>query len=470
MKLGLHLRSIRVRVALWFSATLALVLLVYAVLTWAFLRHTLMSELDERLALDLAAIQEVLTHPGLKEDELAEAVRDLAGREDHLWLEVWSPEGGRLCEYSPPGHDYFRRHVNMFGSREEGYRSLIIPHGMPMRILQERRSLSDGRTAYFRVGRSERQVRHEQHIFFLSHGIGLPLAILVAGLGGYSITRRVLTPVGRMARQAKTITAERLSDRLPVDNPNDELGHLASAFNEAFSRLEDSFDQLSRFTADASHELRTPLTAMRSVGEVGLQGNHAKDELREIIGSMLEEADRMTGLVDGLLSIARAERGSAGLDMQALDLSNLTVEVADCLGILAEEKSQTLKVEAPSPVIVMMDRLVFRQALMNILDNAIKYTPDGGAISIRVGRKEAWAEVIVEDTGPGISSEYHERIFERFSRVARGRDREYGGSGLGLSIAKWAVGVHGGVIELSSTPGRGSRFRIAIPDQTLSFS
>ncbi|MEW5773262.1 MAG: ATP-binding protein [Thermodesulfobacteriota bacterium] len=470
MKLCLSIRSIRVRVALWFSATLALVLLVYAGLTWVFLRHTLMNELDERLTLDLGSIQEILTHPGLGDGECAEAVRDLAGREDDLWVEVRLSGGGLLCEYSPPGQDSFKRYDAMYGPREEGYRSLEWPHAMSLRVLRARRSLHDGRTAYFQVGRSERQVRHEQQTFFLAHGIGLPLAIIIAGFGGYSVARRVLTPVERMARQAKTISAERLGDRLPVDNPDDELGHLATAFNATFSRLEGSFDQLNRFTADASHELRTPLTAIRSVGEVGLQGSHSRRELRDIIGSMLEEADRMTGMVDGLLSFSRAESGAAGLDRGPVDISALAGEVADCLGVLAEEKEQTLKAEAPAPVVAVADRLVLRQALMNILDNAIKYTPAGGNISVRVARQDAWAEVVIEDTGPGISPEHHDRIFERFSRIDRGRARMHGGCGLGLSIAKRAVEIHGGAIELASAPGQGSRFRILIPRQPPSLS
>jgi heavy metal sensor kinase len=265
-----------------------------------------------------------------------------------------------------------------------------------------------------------------------------------------------------MADRARTITAERLGERLPVENPGDELGQLAAVFNDAFARLERSFEQLRRFTADASHELRTPLTAMRSVGEVGLRERRDAAAYREIIGSMLEETDRLGRLVEGLLTLSRADGGNVSLKREAVDLVELARDVAGHLGVLAEEKRQSFTVEASRPVTAWADRLVIRQALINLVDNAVKYTPAGGCVRIvvRDGRRGPTVEVV--DTGPGISPEHRDRVFDRFYRIDKARSRDFGGAGLGLSIARWAVEAHGGRIDLDSAEGRGSTFRITL--------
>src|SRR5204862_6589265 len=166
------------------------------------------------------------------------------------------------------------------------------------------------------------------------------------GVGGYVLARRALAPVDRMAERARSINAERLNDRLPVDNPDDELGRLATVFNETLTRLESSFDQMRRFTADASHELRTPLTAIRSVGEVGLPGHRDEAAYREIIGSMLEEVDRLALLVDRLLTLSRADTGQAKPSADVVDISEMAKELAEQLSVLAEEKNQTITVQS----------------------------------------------------------------------------------------------------------------------------
>src|SRR5262245_15199017 len=177
-----------------------------------------------------------------------------------------------------------------------------------------------------------------------------------------------------MANLARFIHAQRLNDLLPVDNPDDELGRLATVFNETLTRLESSFEHMRRFTADASHELRTPLTAIRSVGEVGLRGKRDVAAYREIIGSMLEEVDRLAHLVDRLLTMSRADLGQTRLALEPVDLHELAAEVAAQLDVLAEEKQQSIAIEHSGPVRSMGDRMVLRQALLNLLDNAIKYS------------------------------------------------------------------------------------------------
>jgi len=266
-----------------------------------------------------------------------------------------------------------------------------------------------------------------------------------------------------MARRAEQISAERLNERLEIENPDDELGHLGQAFNQTLSRLERSFEQLRRFTADASHELRTPLTAIRSVGEVALHRSGNADDLRDVIGSMLEEAGRLTQLVDSLLTLSRADAGRIPLQHTEVPVLDLARESAALLEVLAEEKSQRLEVAGDASVTVVGDRMILRQALVNLIDNAVKYSPHGGTVQVLVSPRggEAWIEV--RDSGPGIPPEHRASVFERFYRVDRARTREEGGAGLGLSIAQWAVAVHGGSIELECDSRPGCTFRVRLP-------
>ncbi len=315
------------------------------------------------------------------------------------------------------------------------------------------------------VAKSEGPMRKYLRDLLLVLLFGLPLAVAIAGLGGYSLARRALAPVDRMAEQARLITAERLKERLPVDNPRDELGRLATVFNQTLMRLESSFEHMRRFTADASHELRTPLTAMRSVGEIGLRGKRDSAAYREIIGSMLEEVDRLSLLVDRLLTMSRADSGESMLSRDRVDLCDLAEEVTNQLCVLAEEKQQSLTVEAGGPSLCVGDRMVLRQALLNLVDNAIKYSPVGGRIAVRVSTSgDGMAVLDVSDTGPGIPVDLRPRVFDRFYRADRSRSRENGGgTGLGLSIARWAVEVNGGQLTLESSDGPGATFRITLP-------
>jgi len=233
-------------------------------------------------------------------------------------------------------------------------------------------------------------------------------------------------------------------------------------FNETLTRLESSFEQMRRFTTDASHELRTPLTAIRSVGEVGLRGRRDEAAYREIIGSMLEEVDRLALLVDRLLTLSRADTGQAQLSVDMVDIPELAEEIAEQLGVLAEEKNQSIKVQYQVVPRWIGDRVMLRQALLNLVDNAIKYSPVGGSIEILVTQSTEGTLIDVTDTGPGIPADLRSRVFDRFYRVDKARSRANGGTGLGLAIAKWAVEVNGGRLSLEPTTDVGSRFRITL--------
>lgn len=292
--------------------------------------------------------------------------------------------------------------------------------------------------------------------------LGLPPIVALAAIGGYALARRALAPIDHLASEARRITADRLHERLSVPNPDDEIGRLAAVINQTLARLESSFEQLRRFTADASHELRTPLSVIRGIGEIGLGHTRTPAEYKEAIGSMLEEVDRLTRLVDTLLRLSRGDAGTVRLSREPTDLGCLTREVVASLGVLAEERNQRIDVDAANAVACFVDRLVIREALTNVIDNAIKHSPAGAAIDVQVRADGPGAIVTIRDQGPGIAPEHRDRIFDRFYRIDEARSRDIGGSGLGLAIARWAVEANGGRITLEDV-GTGSAFRIDLP-------
>ena len=292
--------------------------------------------------------------------------------------------------------------------------------------------------------------------------LGVPFIVGLAGIGGYVLARRALTPIDHLAADARRITAERLHERLTVANEHDEIGRLAAVINETFGRLESSFEQLRRFTADASHELRTPLAVVRGIGELGLAETRTPAEYKEAMGSMLEEVDRLTRLVDTLLQLSRGDAGTVRLSPEVVNLAELVRDVTGSLSILADERRQRFHIAAHSDAVVHADRLVLRDAITNVVDNAIKYGPTGTVIGVRVETDPDKAVLTITDEGPGIPEEHRSRIFDRFYRIDEGRSREMGGTGLGLAIAKWAVEANGGQIAYESN-GTGSTFRISLP-------
>jgi len=292
---------------------------------------------------------------------------------------------------------------------------------------------------------------------------GLPAAILAGFAGGWFLSGRVLAPIRAMADAAEGITQERLADRLPVGNPEDEFGRLATVVNAMLGRIEDAFERLRRFTSDASHELRTPLTAIRIVGEGALVEPRDAAGYRQTISSILEEADRLTAMIEDLLLLAREDSDAYRGRFEPVDLGGLASDVADVLRPVSDECGQTLGCSAEPEVLVRGDRTILRQAIVNLVDNAIRYTPRGGAIELRVRARDGAGEVVVADSGPGIAPEHREKVFERFYRIEKDRSRSTGGAGLGLPIARWAVDLHGGRLDLESEVGRGSTFRIRVP-------
>ncbi|HEY4365108.1 MAG TPA: ATP-binding protein [Bryobacteraceae bacterium] len=458
-------QHVRTRLTLWYVAILAGVLLIYGGSSCAIVLLQLRTQLDHLAIEDLETVEGFLSFSsdgklGLRNNY---HYHPDSGEMQQRFLEVRAEDGTLLYRNEGLGDRALGGKPEP-GEGVDSYsrRSVRLRDGMRIRLIS-RLHMTEGHSILIHVGFSEEPMwqRFWQLVFGLI--VGLPLALGLAGFGGYFLAKRALSPVERMALRAREISAERLGARIDVENPHDELGLLAQAFNETLSRLERSFEQLKRFTSDASHELRTPLTAIRSVGEVGLQKNGGSDHYREVIGSMLEEAERLGRLVESLLTISRADSGQIRLEQSTTGLLPLVQEASSLLDVLAEDKAQTLSVEGDDSIRVKADRVILRHVVINILDNAIKYSPRKGHISVRVLRRDSsTACVEIEDSGPGIAPEHRDKVFDRFYRIDEGRSREAGGVGLGLAIAKWGAEAHGGSLGLDSM-ARGCICRLLLP-------
>jgi len=451
-------RSLRTTVTLWHMSALLIVLLAYAVAVFVFVRRNLSSALDERLGDDLewaAAMADVNTDGSLKWFD-----EDPDGDHASPWLQVWS-NGQLIFRTAVAERNLIPESEKLVRQPDRRVVAVRTPYSVA-RVLTASTSLY-GRPVVLQVARTETAMRTELGDLLLLLLLGLPAGVVASGAAGYLIARRALRPVERMTSQAQTITAARLSDRLPVENPDDELGRLASVFNGMLGRLESSFGQMRRFAGDVSHALRTPLTAMRTVGEVTLRGPSDSDAYGAALASMLEDVEELTRVVDRLLTLARAESGHLTLAPEPIDLSDLAEDVASELRVLAEEKHQTLTVVAHGRPRGKADPLVLRQSVVNLVDNAIKYTPEGGQVRLELWDDTAAAVVEVSDSGPGIPEHQQGRIFDRFYRGAPAqRSTAPRGAGLGLSIAKWAVEANGGNLRVRSTSD-GTTFQITLP-------
>src|SRR5438132_295372 len=457
-------RSLKLRLTLWYAAATAVVLAIFAWVVYEIVEHRLGAELDRQLRIDFDVIEAQLDKDAT--GQIRWLVRGAHGDEGYArlsaWFEVWSEDKQLLLRHWPVREADIKNPLPAPVESILRFYTVELEHDLHVRIM-ERPARVHELGVIVRVFRDETDTRRTLAQIVEVFVLAAPLAVFLASLGGYFVARRSLAPVAAMAEQAKQITSESLAERLPNANPHDELGQLAAVFNQTLQRLENSFAELKRFTADASHELRTPLTALRTVGEVALRQGDNPAALRETIGSMLEEAQRLNDLIESLLTLARMESGKVSLKPEPVKLAQLAGEVRDNLGVLAAEKHQTIELTGDDEITVTADPFLLRQALMNMVHNAVRYSPPETHISIVTAHRNGEAIIEVTDQGPGIAREHQPRIFERFYRVDKARSRAEGGHGLGLAIAKWSVEHQGGRIEVNSELDKGSVFRILLP-------
>lgn len=294
---------------------------------------------------------------------------------------------------------------------------------------------------------------------------GVPVVLLLASAGGYFLARKSLAPISSMNQQTQRISAESLSSRLDVTNPRDELGRLGTTINDLLTRLETSFKEQQRFIADASHELRTPLAVLRGETEVALTKTRTIDAYQDSLSLIKDEAERLSRIVEDLFILARQPLDApAALMKEPLSLNEVVRDCARAAQVLAVCKGVRLKTENDAASIVLNgDEELLNRMILNLLDNAVKYTLAGGEISIALIKQNQNARIIVRDTGIGIPTVDQLHVFDRFYRVDKARSRALGGAGLGLSIVRWIVDAHGGKIKVQSTPGKGSAFTVELP-------
>jgi heavy metal sensor kinase len=316
---------------------------------------------------------------------------------------------------------------------------------------------------FLAIGRSLADSVNTVRTFTRDYFLSLLAIIPLTGLLGWLLAGRAIQPVNEVAQAAQKITSSNLSLQIPPRGAGDELDHLIESFNRMTTRLEDSFEQIRRFSTDVSHELRTPLTAIRGQLEVALITAQTPDQYRDAMVNALEDVEQLSSIVRALLLLSQAESGQLVLQKTSVDLGEVAEDVVDQFQIPAEEKQVRLTSRIEPGVVILADRTQIERLFSNLLSNAVKYTPGGGAVQVRVQRDEGtWGRIEIEDTGVGIAEENLPHIFDRFYRVRNAQTNLIQGLGLGLSFVAWIVKAHGGRIDVTSTVGSGSRFTVRL--------
>jgi len=454
--------------AAWYAALLALMLIVFGSAVYFGLERYLTDSLSDQLSLQTQQIADTWLQQINQSGEsyvVDEIDEHLSPDVTNRFIRLTRPDGSVLYQSKPPRDQSFdpaaiamSNQPNTTGVREEhlaGGAELLI-YSMPYLV-------ADAGTFLIEVGAPYNQIEGTLHGLAVIFAVILPIALALAIGGGYALMRRALQPVDEITRTAESITSRNLSERLPTPHTGDEIERLSATLNRMIERLEHSFHQITQFTTDASHELRTPLTILRGELEVALRGNELSPAAREIIESVLEETERLSKTVESLMTLSRLDSGELKLERSWFDLAGLCQETVEQMRLLAEDKAIQLECSVPEKVAVNADPLRLRQILINLIDNAIKYTPFGGRVSITMACSTNWAIIEVADTGLGIPAEALPYIFDRFYRVDKSRSRALGGSGLGLAIAKSICELHGGRINVESRVDQGTRFCVEIP-------
>lgn len=468
----MNTRSLRFRITAWYAGLLAGTLMVFGVSVYLGLERYLDWTLQRTLVAECRAIStELLAQMPAKDKAwLATEINEAYAPEvNSRFIRVVKDGGGAIYLSAAPKDGLFDPlQVPFPGDREkDSGRKLRLGAGNRLLIQSMDFTAPNGNRYLVESGAPYNQIEVVLHGLLLTFAIYMPFVVSLAVAGGYWLMRRSLAPVDDITKRAEGITSTNLSERLPVIRSGDELERLSVSLNRMIERLDEAFQHVNRFSADASHELRTPLTILQLELE-GIAQKHAKDvSLGDQIGSALEETQRMSRIVESLLTISRLDAGEMKMEKTPLDLAELAASTAGEMTLLAEEKSIRLRTHAPAEVYIEGDRTRLQQVIVNLIDNAIKYTQAGGEIEVSVGREGSSAVFAVSDNGPGIAAYALPHLFERFYRADKARSRASGGAGLGLSIVKAICAAHNAEVRVSSQEGRGCSFRVELPLLTV---
>jgi heavy metal sensor kinase len=465
----MNTRSLRFQLVAWYAGLLTGCFVLIGAATYVVLQSSLVGALKENQLRRARQIGQLLLEkiPLQGEARVGDEIegRYAPGLNDRF-VRVTRGDSGLLYVSQPPkDRDFVPTAVppSTEPGRGETARQVPLPGGRKMLLTACQVQTPGGARYLIETGAPMDDVQAHLHQWLRFLFVVLPVVAALALGGGSFLVKRALLPVDKIAASAERISSQNLSERLPVARTGDELERLSIALNLMVQRLDEAFQYSRRFMADASHELRTPLTVLRGELESCIQEPTLAPEWRERLGSALEEVERLAGIVEGLFAISRLDAGEAAAEWVKLDLARLVAATADQMSLLAEDKNIHVTCAAAEPVWVEGDQARLKQVVVNLLDNAIKYTLQGGAVALTVGNIDSKAVLEVSDNGIGIPAEALPRVFDRFFRVDKARSRELGGAGLGLSIVKSICTAHHGRVEASSLPGQGSRFRVELP-------
>ena len=452
---------IRIRLTAWYFGILALVLSLFGLGAYFEMRNSILETVDEELQVRVDGvhqlIEQALQHGG--KDELQSELRERTGMRAGGSLLQVSDEQGNWLYRSAAMDDYgVPRTTNV-----STVPSTFVSKDVPLRVLSEK--VNAGGQFYLLQAAFELDDFYEAlQRFAVLLLISIPLLLLCAAAGGYWISRRALAPVDQITQTARSISIQNLSSRLAVPKTGDELQRLSETLNGMLERLESAFKRITQFTADASHELRTPVAVMRTRAELSLRKARSVDEYRDTIAQVHAELEKTSDLIEQLMFLARADCGAETLQFVPTNVAEILREACNQGSALAEAKQVNFHEQLPSHAMWMQgDPSSLRRLFLILIDNAVKYTPANGRVEVTLHESDGYAVAEVRDTGIGIAATDLPNVFERFYRSDKARTRELGGVGLGLSIGRWLVEAHAGKIEVESSPGRGSTFRVRLP-------
>lgn len=471
-------RSIRFHLSLWYALTLAAVLAASGFFWHYYLAKEMRSRIDDKLRIiagDVASFhltthfEHLFPHETHPPEEHCQGLEDFVRR--HNWgeyIQMLNAQGSISCATSNMKgfHLPLTKLALQSASQGKPYFETIRTLGpAPIRLLTYPIIVDGEITDLVQVGQDLSAMENALERLRLMLLIFSPLALAFLTFGGWFLAGRLLEPVVQITRTARRINAESLGKRIPVEDTQDELGQLAETFNSMLARLEDSFNRTKQFTADASHELRTPLAILKGETEVALRWGKDPEELRQTLVSNLEEIDRMGHIIEDLLLLAKSEAGELRLDIREFSLGDLLQDLYLQGKTLGEPKNIdiSLRLQVTEDIRLKGDQFQLHRLMLNLVNNAIKYTPENGRVEIRLAVEGSEAVLAVADSGIGIAAEHLPHLFERFYRVDEARNRAVGGTGLGLAIVKSIAEAHEGRVEIESTPGKGSVFTVRLP-------
>jgi len=448
------------RLTAWYSLMLALSLCLFGAVAYFSMSHSITVTVDEQLQQHFQAARDIIDDNAAAgraalQDELSEFADSLG---TGACLRVAYRDGSMI--YASPdmqqkvGPARAPAASQQFWAFIGGARFWVARHLVTVKGVEYDVEVAASMQAF------DRSLERFRHLLYWAG----PIFLILTALGGYWLSRRALVPVDQIIHAARSIGAQDLSRRVAVLRTGDELERLADTLNEMLSRLEASFQRMTQFTADASHELRTPISVMRANAEITLRKPRSDVEYRDALEKILDESERVSRLIEQLLLLARADSGFGIRQACRMDLNAAMQGACREASALAEARQLQFNWCVPDkPLHVLGDSASLERLFVILLDNAIKYTPNGGHVDVQLHRDDEFALAEVRDTGSGIRADDIEHVFDRFYRADHARSRESGGAGLGLAIGRWIAEAHGGDIGVESEVGKGSTFRARIP-------